>query len=244
MRAREIVSCAKMFALKPGTGSEASVASGKAGIYTANIPRGIYGITSRMYFGRSNIESAKVLLESGVRTIQYRDKEAGLGTMIKEAKEIRQLCNRHGAKLIVNDSLEVAMAANADGIHIGQKDTPIFELKKRAGNWLTGKIIGISAHTAEQAAEAELQGATYIGAGSIFPNSTKGESEVIGTEGLGRIMKAVTIPVIAIGGIKKEHIVEMKERYKVYGVAVISGILDTPDPVETAKSYIRGWDDA
>ena len=199
------------------------------------MPRGIYGITSNE-FGMDHIESAKILLEAGIKIIQYREKKASTRRMYEEALEIKDLCRKYNAIFIVNDRLDIAMAVDADGIHLGQDDMPIQIAKKFFGN----KIIGISARNVREALEAQDNGATYLGVGSIFPTGTKADSEVIGLDEFEKIVKVSKIPIYAIGGIKIEH-VEIFKKYKIHGIAVISGILASSDPLNTAREFQRRW---
>ncbi len=201
-----------------------------------NLPKGIYGITSRD-FGHTHLESANMLLEAGVKIIQYREKNASTRKMLQEAIEIRSACESYGALFIVNDRLDVAIASDADGVHLGQDDMPIDIAKKI----FPGKIIGISVSNEMEALEAQEKGADYSGAGSIFPTGTKKDSEIIGIRTLEEIMRISRIPVYAIGGINIDNLEEIKE-CKVHGVAIISAILNTVDPVETANKFIRRWE--
>ncbi len=212
----------------------------------SRIPEGIYGITSNAY-GMDNVCSAKTLLEAGIKVVQYREKRAGFDAKLAECRMIGKMCNDAGAMFIVNDDIELARVSGADGIHLGQKDMPLKEAKARLGRWLEGKEIGISVANAMQSEKAIEEGATYLGAGAVFPNNTKEDSEVIGLDGLAEIMSFVMkkkpkVPVVAIGGIKYEHIKDMKTRYGVHGIAVISGILNSGDPVAEARRYSAAWD--
>jgi len=177
-----------------------------------------------------------MLLKAGVKIIQYREKNASTRRMLQEANEIKKLCSLYNAVFIINDRLDIAIASDADGIHLGQEDMFIEIAKKM----FSGKIIGISVSTEKEAIEAQEKGADYLGAGAVFPTGTKKDSEVIGIKMLEKIINSVKIPVYAIGGITLENLNEIK-KYKAYGAAVISGILNSKNPEETAKEFIRGW---
>lgn len=201
----------------------------------ADLPRGIYGITSRD-FGKTHLESAKILLDAGIKIIQYREKTASTRTMLSDAKEIKKLCKEYNALFIINDRIDIALASDADGVHLGQDDMPI-EIARKI---LPGKIIGISVSNTKETLEAQQNGADYLGAGSIFPTGTKKDSSVIGLEKLGEIMSVAKVPVYAIGGITLENL-DMVKKYNVHGVAVISAILASDDPAKTAREFINRW---
>jgi len=200
------------------------------------LPKGIYGITSRD-FGKTHVESAEILLKAGIEIIQYREKNASTRRMLQDAIDIKKICKEYGAIFIVNDRLDIAIASDADGVHLGQEDMPI-EIAKRM---FPGKIIGISVSNVNETIEAQEKGANYLGAGSIFPTGTKKDSEVIGIDMLRNIMNVARIPVYAIGGITLENL-DIIKRCNVRGVAVISAILNAENPFETAKEFIRRWE--
>ncbi len=206
---------------------------------TMKVPSGVYGITSDA-FGMSHLESARIFLEGGSKIIQLRDKDGETEKQIEEAIEIKKLCHKYGAVFIVNDRLDVAMKSDADGVHLGQGDTPLKKAKQMAGDWLEDKIIGISVLNVRQAVEAQLLGADYLGAGPVFPTNTKQTDEIIGLRKLKEIRDSVSIPVFAIGGIKLDHIKQMQQ-YGVDGIAVISAALAAKDPVLATKELVREW---
>jgi thiamine-phosphate pyrophosphorylase len=198
------------------------------------LPEGIYGITSRD-FGLTHIESARVLLRAGIKIIQYREKEASTRRMLEEAREIKKLCMDHGAIFIVNDRMDIALAVEADGIHIGQDDMPL-EIVKR---FFHG-IVGVSASNLREAMEAQKGGADYLGVGSIYPTGTKKDSEIIGIDVLREIARNVNIPIYAIGGINLDNLANIK-KLKIHGVAVISAILASKDPENIARRFLEEW---
>ncbi len=199
------------------------------------LPYGIYGITSRD-FGTSHEQSALYLLKAGIKIIQYREKDAQTRTMYDEALKIKQLCRQYNALLIVNDRIDIALAVDSDGVHVGQDDMPVKIVKKYLGD----KIIGLSVRNEAEAITAQINGADYVGAGAVFPTSTKQDSTYIGFDMLAKIAKVSRIPVYAIGGITINNLNELK-RYNIHGAAVISAILDTHDPENTAREFIRTW---
>ncbi len=203
-----------------------------------HLPAGIYGITSRD-FGSSHEQSALCLLKAGVKIVQYREKDAPTKTMVDEALSIKKLCRHYRALFIVNDRMDIALAVDADGVHIGQDDMPLQAVKRIYGS-RSGKIIGVSVGDEQEARAAQAGGADYLGAGAVYPTSTKHDSTSIGTGMLARIMKVARVPVYAIGGIRLQRLKELKA-YDVYGAAVISAVLDTPDPEKTAQVFVKRW---
>lgn len=175
----------------------------------------------------------RTLLEAGVRWIQYREKGKTKRELYGEALELRELTRRFGACFIVNDYADLALAVDADGVHLGQDDLPLAEAKKIMG----GRIIGISTHSLREAVEAERGGADYIGFGSVFSTTTKEVGEPKGVEALREIREAVKIPVIAIGGIKAENAASVFAA-GCWGAAVSSGLF-CGDPKENAERLLK-----
>ncbi len=203
------------------------------------MPGGLYGITSDQ-FGHTHAQSAKIFLEAGAEVIQYRGKSADgkekpARQMIRDAAEVKELCKGYGAVFVVDDRVDIAAAIGADGVHLGQDDLPITHAKKQFAG-----IIGVSVKTVEQARKAELDGASYLGAGGVFKTATKPDSALIGTEGLRRIAASVSIPVYAIGGITLQNLLQVKKSGPL-GFASISGVLAARDPVTEARRMLELW---
>ena len=200
------------------------------------IPKGIYGITTSEY-GFNHIESAKILLDAGIRIIQYREKNGSGRKMYDCSLEIKKICEDYGALLIINDRVDIALAVDADGVHVGQKDLPADITRKIIGK----KIMGVSVSSVDQASKAVKDGADYLGAGAIFSTNTKNDSEFLGIENLKKIIRTFNIPIIAIGGIKLEDVKILKEA-GVHGIAVISAIFASGNPVAEAKKFVEEWE--
>lgn len=147
-------------------------------------------------------ETVILALNAGVRCVQYREKDKSRRDIYREALMLRKLTNEFNAVFIVNDYIDIALAVNADGVHLGQEDLPLREARKILGK----KIIGISTHSIEQAIEAEQGGASYIGFGPIFHTATKDAGKPKGIGALREIKKNIKIPVVAIGGINAENL--------------------------------------
>ncbi len=195
------------------------------------LPKGIYGITSNT-FGQTHLQSAKIFLDAGIRIVQYREKSA---PTVEEAKELKRLCAHYGALFIVNDRLDIAIASDADGVHLGQDDTPIAAAKKQFGG-----IIGVSATSLGEAFMAQEGGADYLGIGAMFSTDTKSDAKLVSFEEFRKIREKVSLPIYAIGGIKYENI-QMIKRLGADGIAVISSVLAAPDPHLAAASMIEKW---
>ncbi|MGC8585190.1 MAG: thiamine phosphate synthase [Thermoplasmata archaeon] len=200
------------------------------------IPKGIYGITTSEY-GFNHIESAKILLDAGIRIIQYREKNGSGRKMYDCSLEIKKICEDYGALLIINDRVDIALAVDADGVHVGQKDLPADITRKIIGK----KIMGVSVSSVDQASKAVKDGADYLGAGAIFSTNTKNDSEFLGIENLKKIIRMFNTPIVAIGGIKLEDVKILKEA-GVHGIAVISAIFASGNPVAEAKKFVEEWE--
>ncbi len=181
--------------------------------------------------GRSHIESASQAIRGGAKTIQLRDKLMSKKELLPTAQQLRELCNEHNVLFIMNDYLDLALATDADGLHLGQDDLPI----KVARRLLPiDKILGSSTTTVAQAIAAESEGADYIAVGSIYPTPSKETAKVVGLSRLRQIRQAVTLPLVAIGGITKENAAEVMAA-GADSVAVISAVLQADDIEEAAK---------
>ncbi len=164
---------------------------------------------SRIYCFADNLPLCKKLLDGGAKIIQFRDKQADDNFFYQSAKEMLSLVRQYDdAILIINDRVDIALEVNADGIHIGQEDENFYNVLDRVPNEM---IVGVSVDTAAQAIEAEKTGASYIGAGSVFPTPSKSDAKIIGINALRDIVKSVNIPIVAIGGISLKNIREVME---------------------------------
>ena len=192
----------------------------------------LYAVTDRAWTGNKTLyEQIKEALENGVTCVQLREKNLDEASFIEEAKKISVLCRQYNIPFIVNDNVNVAIASNADGIHIGQEDMGLKDVRKIVGE---NMIIGISAHTVEEAKFAQENGADYIGIGAVFETSTKNDVEVIPYEKVKSICDAVDMPKVGIGGINAENILKLKGS-GIDGVAVVSAIFGAKDIGKATK---------
>ena len=176
------------------------------------LPKGIYGITGEKFSrGRRNIEVVEAMIRGGGRVVQYREKhkEKSIREMFEECLVIREITRKHGVMFIVNDFVDIALLTNADGVHVGQDDLPLAEVRRLVGH----RIIGVSTHSPEQAEAAVAGGADYIGVGPVFETRTKEDvCDPVGFEYLEYAAHKVPIPFVAIGGIKAHNIHEVISR--------------------------------
>lgn len=175
--------------------------------------------------GHEPIALARILLESGARLMQLRLKDASGRELLRVAREIAALCRAHGAMLIVNDRVDVAMLAGADGVHLGQDDLPLEAARRVAGERM---IIGISTHTVEQAIAAEQGGADYVGFGPLYPGGLRANPAGKGIAMLGQVRAAVKLPIVAIGGITEAAVPEALAA-GADACAIITDVVRAPD---------------
>jgi len=195
----------------------------------------LYAVTDRFWLGSETLESAvEKTLKGGATFVQLREKELEAGKFLEEAKEIKELCKKYHVPFVVNDNVEIAIAADADGVHVGQKDMEAGNVRELIGR---DKILGVSAQTVEQAVLVEKRGADYLGVGAVFHTGSKMDADYVSYETLKEICKAVSIPVVAIGGISKDNIMELSGS-GICGIAVISAIFAQPDIVK-ATAQLR-----
>lgn len=186
----------------------------------------LYAVTDRAWVGRQTLyEQVECAIRGGVTCLQLREKELDSGSFFEEAEKIKLLCNKSNVPFIVNDNVEIAVKCGADGVHIGQEDMAAAEVRRIIGKDM---ILGVSAQTVEQAKKAEQDGADYLGAGAVFPTSTKLDAADVPYDTLKEICAAVKIPVVAIGGIKRENI-KMLSGSGISGIAVVSAIFAAED---------------
>ncbi|MBA4536778.1 thiamine phosphate synthase [Bacillus aquiflavi] len=169
----------------------------------------------------------------GVTVVQLREKDAAGLEFYEKASKLKKMLAHYHVPLIINDRVDVALAVNADGVHIGQKDLPLSKVKALLPSHM---LVGVSAKTIEEAKKAELEGADYLGIGAVFPTKTKQDANIISVEGLKQISAAVQLPKVAIGGITLENI-SLLQNTNINGVAVVSAIFQTESPKESAKQF-------
>ncbi len=185
--------------------------------------------------GLSHLEIARQAIEGGAPMIQLRDKRAGPGQLLPQARQMATLCRDRGVRFIVNDRLDLALAVDADGVHLGQNDLPPKAARALLG---AGKILGVSTHSLEQAVRAAEEEADYLGIGPIFPTATKFTGyEPIGCDAIRQLRSRIDLPLLAIGGITLTNVGEVI-RAGADGAAVISAIIGGCDIVRATQAFL------
>ncbi len=196
----------------------------------------LYAVTDRSWLnGQTLYEQVEQALKGGVTLVQLREKGLGAEQFLQEARQIQQLCRRFGVPLIINDSIEVALAVDADGLHLGQDDANAAQARHLLGK---DKIIGVSAHNVQEALQAVQDGADYLGSGAVFGSGTKTNVSTLPMQTLREICSAVPIPVVAIGGITEQNIQQLSGS-GIAGAAVVSAIF-AQENIEEAAIRLRG----
>ena len=181
----------------------------------------LYAVTDRYWLGERTLHDVvKESLDGGVTFVQLREKHLDQAHFLEEAKDLKMLCKAYNVPFVINDNVDIALEMDADGVHVGQSDMEAGDVRAKLG---PDKIIGVSAQTVEQAVLAEKRGADYLGVGAVFPTNSKDDATDVSYETLKAICQAVSIPVIAIGGITKDNVEELSGS-GICGIAVISAI--------------------
>lgn len=186
----------------------------------------LYAVTDRHWLGDETLyDQVKKALDGGATFVQLREKKLDREDFLAEALEIQKLCKKYGVPFVINDEVSIAKDIDADGVHVGQSDMEAMDVRKVLD---PDKILGVSAQTVEQAIIAEKHGADYLGVGAVFATGSKDDADDVSHETLKAICEAVSIPVIAIGGITKDNVSELAGS-GICGVAVISAIFGQND---------------
>ena len=186
----------------------------------------LYAVTDRHWLGEETLyDQVKKALDGGATFVQLREKNLDREDFLAEAKEIQKLCKEYGVPFVINDEVSIAKDIDADGVHVGQSDMEAMDVRKILG---PDKILGVSAQTVEQAIIAEKHGADYLGVGAVFTTGSKDDADDVSHETLKAICEAVSIPVIAIGGITKDNVAELAGS-GICGVAVLSAVFGQKD---------------
>lgn len=192
----------------------------------------LYAVTDRTWTGKQTLyQQVEAALKGGVTCVQLREKELDEAAFLREAGDICALCRRYKVPFIVNDNVDIAVACGADGIHVGQEDLAAGEVRRRVGESM---ILGVSVHTVEEARQAVQDGADYLGLGAVFPTGTKTDVDVMSRDTLQAICGAVDVPIVAIGGLNRDNILQLSGS-GVDGVALVSAIFSAENIEETCR---------
>ena len=195
----------------------------------------LYAVTDRSWLkGQTLCEQVEQALKGGVTFLQLREKELNDQEFFEEAQVIQKLCKKHQVPFLINDNVALAAKIGADGVHVGQSDMAAGEARAKLG---PDRIIGVSARTVEEALEAQRQGADYLGVGAVFHTGSKADAAEVDHQVLRDICRAVDIPVIAIGGITRDNVAQLKHS-GICGIAVISAIFAQKN-IEAAARELR-----
>ncbi|MCO5060571.1 MAG: thiamine phosphate synthase [Kiritimatiellae bacterium] len=207
----------------------------------APVDYSLYLVTDRaLSRGRATAEMVRAAVRGGVTFVQIRDKTGSTREFLDEARAVKDVLQGTGVRMVVNDRVDVALAAGADGVHLGQRDMPIADARRLVpSRW----IVGISAESVEDAIRAEREGADYVGMSPVFSTPTKTDTATpLGLEGIRRLRAAVRIPLVAIGGIHAENAADVI-RAGADGIAVVSALVSAEDPYESALELRRAIDE-
>lgn len=195
----------------------------------------LYAVTDRAWLGDKTLSwQVEESLKGGATMIQLREKHLDHEHFLKEAKEIKKLCRKYQVPFLINDDVDLAVEVDADGVHVGQHDMEAGEVRKKIG---PNRILGVSAQTVEQALLAQQAGADYLGVGAVFPTGTKDDADAVSIQTLGEICRAVSIPVVAIGGIGQHNVMQLAGS-GICGIAVVSAIYAQQD-IQNAASTLH-----
>lgn len=196
----------------------------------------LYAVTDAAWTGKKTLtEQVEEAMKGGITFLQLREKHLSKEEFLKEAIEIKDLARKYQIPFVINDNIEIAQKAEADGVHVGQDDMPVEEVRQILG---PDKIIGVSAHNVEEAVRAEQGGADYLGVGAVYPTSTKENTSAVSMEEMKKICQTVSIPVVAIGGIKKDNM-NVLTGTGVDGIAVVSAIFAAKDIRKAARELLE-----
>lgn len=196
----------------------------------------LYLVTNQSWTANDSlVNQVEKSIVGGVTFIQLREKNLDDDNFLVLAKEIKKITDKYKIPFVINDNINIAIKANADGIHIGQNDLNVKECRKLIGS---DKIIGVSVTNVTQAIDAENNGADYLGVGAMFATATKTDANIVSISELKEISDSVTIPVVAIGGIKKSNILKLNNT-NICGVAIVSEILSSKDISKTSNELLK-----
>ena len=199
-----------------------------------NLDLSLYLVTDKSDDEEKFLNTIESAIKGGVSVVQIREKTADTLDFYRLALKVKEITEKYGVPLIINDRVDVALAVDADGVHVGQSDMPCDVTRNLVGD---DKIVGVSAATIDEARKAQNDGADYIGTGAVFPTATKDDAPKITKNDLKEIAESIEIPVVAIGGINHENASQLKDS-GIAGLSVVSAIMSSDDPEKASKDLL------
>ena len=200
-----------------------------------NLDLSIYLVTDKSDDVEKFLKTIEEAIKGGVSVVQIREKTADTLDFYNLALKVKKITEKHDVPLIINDRVDVALAVDAEGVHVGQSDMPCDVTRALVG---PDKIVGVSAATIEEARKAESDGADYIGAGAVFPTATKDDAPKITKKDLKEIVESISIPVVAIGGITLNNAHELIDT-GIAGLSVVSAIMSSENPKKSSEELLK-----
>ena len=202
----------------------------------SNVDYTLYLVTDRALMSTKTLEEAvQQAINGGCTMIQLREKEVSSLEFYQTSLSIKAITEKHKVPLIINDRVDIALAVNADGVHIGQSDLPANVVRKLVGS---GMLMGVSVSTVQEAIQAVKDGADYVGVGAMYPTDSKTDTNLVSINELQRIRKAVSIPIVVIGGVNKKTVPDFAGT-GIDGLAVISAVISQEDLTAASKDLIK-----
>lgn len=200
-----------------------------------NLDLSLYLVTDRSDDVEKFLNTIEEAIKGGAAVVQIREKTADTLDFYNLALKVKKITEKYDVPLIINDRVDIALAIDADGVHVGQSDMPCDVARRLIGE---DKILGVSAATVEEAKKAEKDGADYIGTGAVFPTQTKDDADSVTKEELKKIVESIDIPVVAIGGISLENAHELKGT-GIAGLSVVSAIMSSDNPKKSSQELLK-----
>ena len=200
-----------------------------------NIDLSLYLVTDKSDDVEKFLNTIEEAIKGGVTVVQIREKTAETLDFYNLALKVKEITTKYNVPLIINDRVDVALAIDAEGVHVGQSDMPCDVTRKLIGE---DKILGVSAATIDEAIKAEKDGADYIGTGAVFPTATKDDAPSITKQDLNDVVDSINIPVVAIGGITLENASQLKDT-GIAGLSVVSAIMSAENPKKASQDLLN-----
>ena len=200
-----------------------------------NLDLSLYLVTNNSQDEEKFLKIIEDAIKGGVTIVQLREKTSGTLDFYNLAVRVKKITQKYNVPLIINDRIDIALAIDADGVHVGQSDMPAKIARSMIGE---DKILGVSAATIKEATKAQLDSADYIGVGAVYPTNTKDDASSVSKKELKEIVESVNIPVVAIGGITKENVCELRDS-GISGISVVSAIMNAKNPKLASENLLK-----